>query len=286
MPPRPPPVIGSGTNVLVLTFGAPLVSPIILDAVWSIIPLLDLGIFDPLNLVFTGNNLLPIAIDALLYPLNLQDTLYLSATATFSALPISVISSAYGIDEDPQYGSGQISLFDAVTGFRFGFILTNARVYALYERDTTDLARAFQYLVPIASRTSGSINAYALAVSRALRTVTWIIDGATALTISSPGAPIDSKFLVNGVATIYSQDDFPLNMSAELGILAMPLALPACQLTLFDQCNRYQSLQNANQMVCTLGPIQVNPFLVDSLMSLLSLAVYRVNHIYPPCPGI
>lgn len=282
MPPRPPPVIGSAENVQVLAFGQPIISPILLNATWSIDALLNLGLFDPVNLVFSANNTDPIGIGSVLFPLNLEDTFYFSASAAFSALPLSTITSVYGIDEDPQYGSGLISVFDPVTGFRFGFVLTNSMVYILYQRDSLDPSKAFRYLVPIAPRSFGVYNAYAIAVSRALRTVTFLIDGTTRLTICRPGGPWDAKFLVSTAATSFSQADFPLSLYTELSLFAMLLENPVCQQTIFNPLDPFQVIQNASQMVCTLGPLQILPFVVDTILALSNTAIYRVNHVFPP----
>lgn len=282
MPPRPPPSIGSAENVQVLSFGQPIISPILLNATWSIDPVLNIGLFDPVTLEFTGSNNDPIGIDSVRSPLNLEDTFYFSATAAFSAIPLSSITSSYGIDEDPQYGSGLISVFDPTIGFRFGFVLTNSLVYILYQKENIDPLKAFRYLVPIAPRSFGVHNSYAIAASRALRTVTFLIDGTTRLAICRPGGPLDSKFLVSTGATIYSQADFPAALQSELAIFAMLLDSPACQQTIFDPLNPYQVIQNASQMVCTNGPLQVLPFLTNSTLSVSNMATYRVNHVYPP----
>lgn len=282
MPPRPPPTIGSAENVQVLSFGQPLISPILLNATWSIDALLNLGIFDPVNLVFTGASTEPIGIDSVPFPLDLGDSFYFSATAAFSAVPLSAISSSYGIDEDPQYGSGIVSVYDSLTGFRFGFVLTNSMVYILYQRESLDPNKAFRYLVPIAPRASGVFNTYAIAVSRVLRTITFLIDGTTRLTICRPGAPWDVKFLVSSPASIFSQAEFPLTLQSELSLFAMLLDYPVCQQTIFDPLNSNQVIQSASQLVCTNGPLQLLPFQVNTTLSISNMATYRVNHVYPP----
>lgn len=283
IPYRPPPAIGSGENVQVLAFGAPVVSPILIGGVWSPDPVLNTGSFDPNNIIFSGNNNQPIMIDSVPYTLDLENTFYYSTTASFAAQPLTPVDSAYGIDQDPQYGSGQMTVYDSVTGFRFGFVVTNTKTYVLYQREAVNPAAAFAYLIPISNHLYQEYQSYTVGVSKALRTVSFFINGVTVLTLTRPGAPIDSKFLAVGSPSIFSQADFPASLVAELGIWAMPLTTPVCQASAFDLCNKYQTLQNASQMSCTKGALQINPYTVTSSMAVSNLSISKVNHIYPPC---
>lgn len=283
IPYRPPPAIGSGENVQVLAYGAPTVSPILLGGVWAEDPVLNTGSFDATNLIFTGNNNQPMIINSVSYNLDLENTFYYSTTGQFTAVPATSVDSAYGIDQDPQYGSGQMTVFDPVTGFRFGFVVTNSKTYVLYQRQAVNPAAAFGYLIPVSVHMYGETQSLTISMNRSLRTASFFINGATVLTLTRPGAPIDPKFLVMGAPSIFSQADFPSSIVAELGIWAMPLTTPVCQASVFDLCNKYQTLQNANQMTCTKGALQIHPYSVASTLALSNLSLSKVNHIYPPC---
>jgi len=282
---RPPPLVGSAERVQVLAYAQPLVTPILLNATWSMAPLSS-GSFYPNTLQFNGTNTQPALIRTVTpIPLALLDTLYLSAQAIFTAIPMGPVDSAYGIDEDPQYGSASIGFYDVVTGIRYAFLLTNSRVYVLYQQQSDIVlpsSTLFGYLVPVAERMMMGSNEYGLALSRSLRTVTFLMDGQTKLVLTRP-SPLDPKFLVSGTPPTTIPMDFPLSLTAELGISTPLMAYPVCQHTLYDQCTRYQSLQNAGQMVCTRGAVQVNLVNVALSLSLGSLSIYRVSHIYPPC---
>ena len=124
-PARPPPVIGSGENVQILSWNQAQSNPMQLGSEpwqWTIDPTFNQGLFD--GSMFVGTNDEPILIlSNQLYPVSMQETLYISSRAAFAAAPYSGISSAWGIDEDPQYGSGRIAVFDEATGLRFGMDL-------------------------------------------------------------------------------------------------------------------------------------------------------------------
>lgn len=104
-------------------------------------------------------------------------------------------------DDDLRLGALTTLAFDVETQLGFGFLLTDRRIYAWYERrpfarDRLGHYAAFAFAVPIADRRSGPWADLAVAYDRAGGTVRWLDGNRERLRLSNPGQLIDRRWMV------------------------------------------------------------------------------------------
>ena len=93
---------------------------------------------------------------------------------------------------DPRLACGSMITADLETASIFGFFITNARIYANYERlrlPGTTYA-AYTYAVPVADRAPGDVDTLRITLDRARSTVTWEVNGVPALSVDRIGHPV------------------------------------------------------------------------------------------------
>jgi hypothetical protein len=90
---------------------------------------------------------------------------------------------------DPGLAAAALITTDRETGMVFDFTLTDACVYAVYERlgQPDPEAAAFSYAVPVAERGPGLTHRLAIAYRRGEGTVTWMVDDREVLTVDRIG---------------------------------------------------------------------------------------------------
>jgi hypothetical protein len=101
-------------------------------------------------------------------------------------------------DSDLRLGMAGMISVDMESGLVFDFVLTQRRVYALYERlPRPDKTHAvFSYAVPVAVREPEQFHQFAVHLDTAAGVVHWRLDGAEVLTVDRIGMrSLDSKYL-------------------------------------------------------------------------------------------
>ncbi|HYH95013.1 DUF6081 family protein [Hyalangium sp.] len=93
------------------------------------------------------------------------------------------------------------NVIDVGTGMVFDFLLTNKRVYALYERLT--FARtpqkhyaAFTYAIPVAQRTPSTLHHMKITYDRAAGVARWLLEDKEVFRVNRIGRRIDPQWLV------------------------------------------------------------------------------------------
>lgn len=182
------------------------------------------------------------------------------------------------MNENPFYGYGTLTAADWVSGWSFGFVLTNYKIYALYGRIpihqdpySTLYNFPFTYLVPIAPRWPAALYTFGLVMNAAKKSVSYRIDEKEKLYLEPVGEAIDRRFLVNPTVPDPSNcPEFPESFHILLGnsrlVASGPDREQVCQNAIFNQCNN--SLHNAlNSTVCQYNPIPQEPFGKEVLMT-------------------
>lgn len=170
------------------------------------------------------------------------------------------------MNENPFYGYGSLSAVDGATGWTFGFILTNYKIYAVYGRNagrpdaySTAYNFPFTYLVPVAPRWPGALYRYALVFNAGTKSVSYRINDRERLYLDRIGQGLDRKFLVqtNVPSPDACPDSYPESFRIVLGNGRLLETAPGnervCQLALFDQCA--ESVYRAAATNCTYGAI-------------------------------
>ncbi|MFB7469319.1 DUF6081 family protein [Kitasatospora sp. NPDC056184] len=96
---------------------------------------------------------------------------------------------------DPRLAAAGLVLLDPVSRTVFDFLLTDTRVFALYEclppppgtAPAAPRRAAFSHAVPVADRTPGDWHRCAVRVDRSGTRVTWLLDGAEVLAVDRIG---------------------------------------------------------------------------------------------------
>lgn len=222
------------------------------------------------------------------YPLVEEDVLHISMNATFRN-SVSGATSPLGFDEDVYYGCGALVAVDFSTGFVFDHLVTNTKIYALYNRlpiyqspDNDYLS--FSYMIPIASRKPDEYNLLTMSFNKREGTVDYLVDGRRRLRLTKVGLPIDEKFKTipstGSVPTLL----YPNAMAFGPGALIAQELFPVCQGTTFDQCLRKQTIFNARLTNCQYAPIQdPNTYTADYSLTMSNWSIYRTSCLEPPC---
>jgi hypothetical protein len=104
-------------------------------------------------------------------------------------------------NDDPRLASVAQSAMDFETGLAFHFVLTNARIYAVYERLPSQRATlgnyaAFTAIVPVATRANSSdVHQFRIGFDKSAGVVRWYLDGHQVYQVGSLGHRIDRAFL-------------------------------------------------------------------------------------------
>lgn len=215
---------------------------------------------------------------------------YVSTLMDFTAVGLG-IDSPLGLNTDPYYGFGFLSVYDmTVADIYYAIVLTNAKVYVLYSRSGSLRSinndyLAFTYLIPVSDYLP--FTTYTIVLNSDQGITSFLMNGVVKLAILQPGFLIDQKFLINPVTGDYPRPAYAQSLVVQLGISRLTIGDPhtACQEATFDYCNRQQSLQNAVDVVCTYEPIQLTPYTVDMTLILSGLSVTRATAMSPACSG-
>lgn len=102
---------------------------------------------------------------------------------------------------DPRLGMVAITAFDGETYIEFDFLLTNDKIYALYERQPEgrgkDLGNyaAFTYIKEVANREPSTYHELAIAYDRRQKTARWLINGKEVYSVNTIGQLLGSENL-------------------------------------------------------------------------------------------
>src|SRR5262249_47038135 len=118
-----------------------------------------------------------------------------------------------------------LNTFDFETGLVCNFFLTNARIYALYERlpfarDTLGNYAAFTCLIPVAERVPDAVHHLKVAYEQAAGTVRWYVDGREVYRVDKLGCVGERQYLTldhGGVEVEVS----PTQLAAEMGLFTL-----------------------------------------------------------------
>lgn len=213
------------------------------------------------NGVFTSIGPDDYIIDVTSFNIDSDATVYMTSQYQFEN--VNNVATTLGADSDPFYGSGYMGAVDDVsTGLEFAFVITNKTVYALYARSPSFRTGsnnyfAFRYLVPIYSRIPNDHNVYTMSFNRAISVVTWMINGVVAMQVTRVGQQIDNRFAINNYGGNQPLSVFPAAMKAKMGIITYtnPTTHTACQATIYNYCDKSQSLLVAANNICAYAPI-------------------------------
>lgn len=182
------------------------------------------------------------------------------------------------MNENPFYGYGTLTAADWASGWSFGIVLTNYKIYALYGRTpvhqdpySTLYNYSFSYLVPIAPRWPAALYSFSLVLNAAKKSVSYRIDEKEKLYVEPVGEAIDRRFLVNPtVPDPHNCPEFPEAFHIVLGngrlVASGPGREQVCQNAIFNQCE--ESLHNTgNSTICQYNPIPQEPFKKEVLMT-------------------
>lgn len=175
------------------------------------------------------------------------------------------------MNENPFYGYGTVTAADWVTGWTFGFILTNYKIYAVYGRNpvhqdpySTLYNFPFTYLIPIAPRWPAALYTFSLVMNAGAGTVSYRINEKEKLLLNRIGQALDRRFLVQTQVPDPNNcpDNFPQSFHIILGngrLVASGAGKErVCQSALFNQCT--QNIHQANGTDCVYQPIPQEPF--------------------------
>ena len=236
------------------------------------------------NGVFTSLGPNNYIIDGASVAIESDATVYFTGQLQFES--VNNVATTLGADNDPFYGSGYLGVQDDVTtGLEFAFVLTNKTVYALYARSPSFRTGsnnyfAFRYLVPISSRIPNDHNVYTMGLNRAISAVTWMINGVIKMQITRVGQQIDNRFALNNYGGNQPLSVFPAAVKPKMGIVTFtdPTTHTACQATIYNYCDRTQSLLVAANNICAYAPIpdpgyQVTMSMIVDLFSISSASL-------------
>lgn len=105
-------------------------------------------------------------------------------------------------DPDSDFRLGALAMvnMDPDTNIVFDFFLTNAKIYALYER--TPLGRkkygnyaSFSFAIPLMDRKPGEIHHLAITYNRDTNTARWFVEGKEKFKVENIGNKIDRKYM-------------------------------------------------------------------------------------------
>jgi hypothetical protein len=101
-------------------------------------------------------------------------------------------------DVDLRLATVTFNAVDPETATVFNFFLTNARIYAFYERLPNQRASlgpyaAFSYAVPVAERSPDDRHHLEIAYDRSAGLVRWLVDGREVYRVTDIGAPLGSR---------------------------------------------------------------------------------------------
>lgn len=105
------------------------------------------------------------------------------------------------VDNDYRLGNGDLCVVDFENGLIFGFLLTNDRIYARYQRfafpesATAPNTALFTYVVPVGERTEDKVSRMKVLLDGDQRQVTYFVDGVDVFHISRPAVRLNDKRL-------------------------------------------------------------------------------------------
>lgn len=205
----------------------------------------------------------------------------------------SEISSVLGWAEDPFYGCAWTGAMN-MDGWRFQFLITSTKAYALYARyeDISTVKngeslppRRFAYVIPIQKVAPEDINDYSVNMKAGEYDVSWRINNVEKLIIRNVGQTISNKFLVWSDAStfVYQPVAFPDALYMEIGVGSMgdigPVGLPntVCQRAVWDMCT--QNLFNAPRCFCRYGGQQEGGWNVFSTAQVSNVFIARLTNV-------
>jgi hypothetical protein len=179
---------------------------------------------------------------------------------------------------DFRLASGRFITFDSNTGLEFSFVLTNNRVYVLYQRNPPALEipnapeplikagtivnagyAAFTFVIPVKIRRPCDFHDMGIVLHGDTKMVSWHLDGREVMLISKPGFLLDRDYLVNdlGGAEI---EVFPTQIQYGYGTFTGLDWYPACQRTAScDRCAYPNARMALVDVTSAAGYIQYNP---------------------------
>lgn len=212
-----------------------------------------------------------------------------AVTAVNGTLPTPAPLPATAYANNPYYGAGLLQAYDPNTGLVYGFIVTNAVVYALYGRlalpGTT--YTPFVYLVGIFAR--GNVlqfNILQLSFSKSRGTVTYRVDGNDRMVLAASGRPIDAQFLLTAPPAPPASYEavFPQQVQMSIGITPLNMLYPYdgtfCA-GIYDYCDCQQTLADARHTPCR--DTGTDPTSFNSALGMV-VGSLGVSRVYPAAP--
>lgn len=270
-------------------------SPLFYDPTGTLNPDYGFTVLSPYLFPVVVNNTIQATSDAegvivsnTLYPVPQENGgLQVKATLNFQADLVSgVVTSPLGFDEDPFYASGVFGMisYASIQAWTMAFLITNTKVYALFQANDGIGLNIFRYVIPVGNRTPEDYATYSVTLESNFA-VSWRINDREVLRIASPSQAVDPRF-DTGLGRTIANAQLPPFMQMIVGNFKLtplvnildPSNIPdtACQRTLFSLCR--QSLRNAFGSNCQYAPLTsyTNAPDFDMLMTIdeLSAASY------------
>lgn len=180
------------------------------------------------------------------------------------------VLSPNGADQDPNYGMGQLGMYDPGSGWLLSLIMTNMRIYAMYAWLQVPQTYAFgncspmnpstfAYIVPIACRLPSMMHNLAIVLNSCNYAISYSVDNLERLLITRPGKLIDPRFAVSlDSETLPHCLAFPQRFQILVGSGFIPYSITSnpsvCQNAIFDQCK--EDITDAQETRCQYYPVQ------------------------------
>ncbi|MDY7229322.1 DUF6081 family protein [Hyalangium rubrum] len=189
--------------------------------------------------------------------------------------------------DDLRLAGVAMNTVDFESNMVFDFMLTNQRVYVIYERlpfgrTATNHYAAFTYAIPVKARTPSQTHQMTISYDRMARTVTWILDGVVVFTVTQPGYRIDRQWMVidhggteqavvmrqlNCGMGMFSLLDGSMNWGAGLvrlsstpGFYFLPPVGTSSALSFADETSQHSSRLFGQGAAFTIGPYYVTRY--------------------------
>ena len=159
---------------------------------------------------------------------------YYEAKVAFEGLNLEAVLDKYGdgianIEDDIRVSAGSINLIDPVTGMVFDFMISNRRIYALYEHlPQNDLTDVFTMAKAVGQIRPGDRVTLRIGYNRHRQTVTWYLEGNPVYQVVRPGyPPADSSLLMTNGQEVMPRDLFSTDLVVGFGLFTLLDFFPA-----------------------------------------------------------
>ena len=168
-------------------------------------------------------------------------------------------------DNDYRLASSGFLAIDPTLNLVFGFLLTNDRIYGLYQRwrtDPSDPAADFMYVKPLREREPMELHHLAIIFDATTRTVLYRISDDTVMRITHVGMAFEAQYLVSDLGGTFTLM-WPTSIVYGFGTLTFLNTYPACK-TVPPLSTSDSSSSSSTSSSPSSGPSLAPPVLTSS----------------------